>query len=118
VVWTRCGGYDEGERKGDQALRFSFELVSPGIKLAQWGGGWRANAVAFLDEGVVKTLQPLLGQQSHYALAGAGLGLRVAGPRGLSLSLDAAQALSDGDVAGGGTKAGDWRLHSRLSVEF
>jgi hemolysin activation/secretion protein len=111
-------GYYEGERKGDQALRFSFELSSPGIKLGDWGGTWRANGLAFVDEVVVETLQPALGQQSHYALAGAGVGLRIAGPRGLSFSMDAARALSDGDVAGGGTKAGQWRMHSRLSVEF
>lgn len=111
-------GYYEGERKGDQALRFSFDLSSPVLKLGEWGGTWRANGLAFIDEVVVETLQPLLGQQSHYALAGAGLGVRIVGPRGLSFSLDLAQALSDGDVAGGGTKAGQWRVHSRLSVDF
>jgi hemolysin activation/secretion protein len=111
-------GYFEGERKGDQAVRFSFDLSTPGIKLGEFGGTWRANGLAFVDEVVLENLQPLLGQQSHYALAGAGLGVRVTGPRGLNFSLDAARALSDGDVAGGGTRAGQWRLHSRLTVEF
>jgi hemolysin activation/secretion protein len=72
----------------------------------------------FFDEAQLRTLQAGVGQQATVNLAGAGLGLRLQGPGGLGLQLDAAQALTDGDVAGGGTRAGDWRLHGRLNLEF
>jgi hemolysin activation/secretion protein len=111
-------GYLEGERAGDEALRFSFELSSPPVTLASTRGLWTLTGLVFFDEAQLRTLQAGVGQQATVNLAGAGLGLRLQGPGGLGLQLDAAQALTDGDVAGGGTRAGDWRLHGRLNLEF
>ena len=64
------------------------------------------------------TKQAQAGQVSRAVLAGAGLGLRVAAARGTALQLDAARALTDGDIAGGGTRRGNWRVHGRVSMEF
>jgi hemolysin activation/secretion protein len=111
-------GYLEGERSGDNAVRMSFELASPEIKLDPKAGQWRLMGMAFLDEVMLQTLQPMALQSGKDTLAGLGLGLRLTGPRGLALQLDAARALVDGDVAGGGTRAGDWRIHGRLTAEF
>jgi hemolysin activation/secretion protein len=111
-------GFLEGERAGDQAVRLSFELTSPGVKLPLGKGGWRMTGLAFVDEAWLNTHQAGVGQAGDTALAGAGVGLRLIGPAGLGVQLDAARALTDGDVAGGGTRRGYWRLHGRLSLEF
>ena len=111
-------GFLEGERAGDEALRFSFELSSPPLTVSTKRGLWTFTGLVFVDEAQLRTLQASAGQQSRFNLAGAGLGLRVQGPSGIGLQRDAAQALTEGDVAGGGTRPGDWRLHGRLNLEF
>jgi len=111
-------GYLEGERSGDQALRVSFELSGPAVKVQMLKTDWRLTALTFLDAARLNTKQPGVGQSATTSLAGAGAGLRMTGPRGIGLQFDAARALTDGDVAGGGTHKGDWRMHARLSMEF
>jgi len=111
-------GFLEGERSGDQALRFSFELSSPSVTLDTGRRNWRLTGLAFVDEALLNTHQPAAGQAANTTLAGAGLGLRLSGPAGVGVQLDAARALTDGDLAGGGTSRGSWRLHGRLSLEF
>jgi hemolysin activation/secretion protein len=111
-------GFLEGERSGDGAARFSFELSSPALLAGRLPPGWRLSALAFADEAWLRSLQSGAGQFDQTSLAGAGLGLRLTAPHGLSLQIDAARALTDGDLAGGGTARGDWRLHGRLSMEF
>lgn len=111
-------GFLEGERAGDQAVRLSFELTSPSVKLPLGKGDWRMTGLAFLDEALLNTHQAGVGQAGDTALAGAGVGMRLTGPAGLGVQFDAARALTDGDVAGGGTRRGDWRLHGRVSLEF
>ena len=111
-------GFLEGEHAGDQALRFSFELSSPSVTLDAGRRNWRLTGLAFVDETLLNTHQPAVGQAANTTLAGAGLGLRLSGPAGLGVQLDAARALTDGDLAGGGTRSGSWRLHGRVSLEF
>lgn len=111
-------GFYEGERSGDQAVRFSFEFNGPPVKFQAYKTDWRVNALAFIDEAQLQIKQPSVGQSASTNLAGAGVGLRLSGPRGVGLQLDAARALTNGDVAGGGTAKGDWRVHARLSMEF
>lgn len=111
-------GYYEGERSGDHAVRLSFELQGPTIKLKALNADWRLSPLAFVDQAQLQVVQPSVGQASDTSLAGAGVGLRVSGPRGTGLQLDLARALVDGDPNGGGTHKGDWRAHVRLSMEF
>jgi hemolysin activation/secretion protein len=111
-------GYLEGERSGDQAVRVSFELSGPAVKVQMLKTDWRLTALTFLDAARLLTKQAGAGQLAATSLAGAGAGLRMTGPRGIGLQLDAARALTNGDVAGGGTHKGDWRMHARLSMEF
>jgi len=47
-------GFLEGERVGDQAVRLSFELTSPGVKLPLGKGDWRMTGLAFVDEARLK----------------------------------------------------------------
>jgi hemolysin activation/secretion protein len=107
-------GYLEGERSGDQALRASFEISSPNTKLGDLLG-WRIRGLAFIEGAVLQNLDTAA---EVTRLFGLGVGARVSGPRGLSVMLDAAQALTDGDVRGGGTSAGTWRANGRVSMEF
>lgn len=112
-------GYYEGERTGDQALRFSFELLAPAFRASSWlGTDWGGNFMAFVDEAAVVNAQPAAGQLSRYVLASAGLGLRFNSDNGLKLQLDIARALEDGNLASFGTKQGDWRAHVRLTKNF
>jgi len=107
-------GYLEGERSGDQALRASFELSSPSSKLGDLLG-WRIRSLAFVEGAVMQNMNTTA---ESFCLLSVGLGARITGPRGLGVSLDAAQALRDGAVLGGGTPAGTWRAHGRLSMDF
>ena len=111
-------GYYEGERLGDQAIRMSFELVSPSRTDTWLGSGWRVQWLGFVDEAMVQTLQPATGQAGHSSLVGLGGGVRMSGPNGLGVQLDVARALRNGDVSGGGTRKGDWRLHARMTWEY
>lgn len=111
-------GYYEGERLGDQAVRMSFELVSPWRSGAWMGPRWRIQWLGFVDEAMVQTLKPATGESGHSALVSAGGGVRISGPLGLDVQLDAARALREGDVSGGGTRKGDWRVHARLTWEY
>jgi len=104
-------GYLESERVGDAALRFGFEARSPGFSP---GGGVRLNAVGFFEGASLRTLEPAVLTPSWRRLQGAGFGLRVAAPRGFSLDVDWARALTDGDL----TRAGDHRIHFRLLWEI
>jgi hemolysin activation/secretion protein len=111
-------GYLEGERSGDTAVRMALELSSPAIKLDPKAGQWRLVGVTFLEGALLRTLADPVTPASRYALGGAGFGLRLTGPKGMGLQLDAATALRDGDVSGGGTHQGDWRIHARWAMEF
>jgi hemolysin activation/secretion protein len=107
-------GYLEGERSGDQALRVSLELSSPNTKLGDLLG-WRIRGLAFVEGAALQSLDTA---GEAFGLSSFGLGARISGPRGLGISLDAAQALKDGAVLGGGTVAGTWRAYGRLSMDF
>ena len=111
-------GYFEGERAGDQALRVSLELATPTYRIDPQAGLWRVSGLVFADSAVLHVIDAGLGESSRYRLGSFGTGLRLSGPRGMSLSFDLARALSDGDVAGGGTREGDWRAHLRWVMEF
>jgi len=107
-------GYLEGERAGDHALRASFELRTPQYKPAGVTSHWSMTGLAFFDAVQLRTLQPVFPQPAQQTMRGAGLGLRLAAPRGLALEFDWAHALDDGDV----TRKGSNRLHARLVWEY
>jgi hemolysin activation/secretion protein len=119
-------GYLEGEASGDVGVRGSLELTSPGFKVGSWGGDWRMNGLAFVDGAYARKLATDVDMASGNWLASLGTGLRLTGPRGMSLQLDLADALLDGETEGCGltvnsqcgTKAGQWRIHVRWAMEF
>lgn len=111
-------GYMENERVGDQGTHLTVEWTSPWTRETIAGSAWRWQALAFSDATWLQTLNPALGQWAKTTLWGVGAGMRIQGPRGMGLGLDAAQALRDGDAAGGGTRRGQRRLHVRMLLEF
>ena len=109
-------GYMENERVGDQGTHLALEWTSPWKRERILGSAWRWQVLGFTEATWLQTLQPALGQWSQTTLWGWGAGIRLQGPRGTGLNLDAAQALRDGDAAG--TRRGHWRMHARMLLEF
>jgi len=107
-------GYLEATAVGDKALRGTLELRSPNFAKEGWGwvGGLRAHAFA---EGAGLWLNsPLPGQKARFGLLGTGVGMRLQGKEGGSLSLDVGLPLRDV----GSTKKGDVRVHASGAIEF
>lgn len=107
-------GYEESERLGDDAFRFGLELRTPELSIGSDALPLRITGLGFFDAADLRTLQPLFPQPEHYRIRGVGIGLRLIGPAGLGLDLDLAKALDDGQT----TRAGDFRVHSRLVWDF
>ena len=107
-------GYLEGERAGDYGMRLSLELRTRSYLPAGSTSDWRINGLAFFDAARTNILQAVAPQPSGYTLAGNGIGLRLSAPHGLSLDMDAAIALRDGDT----TKAHSLRVHARAAMAF
>jgi hemolysin activation/secretion protein len=116
-------GYQESEQTGDRAYRISLEVRTPTVQLGSATTPLRMTGLAFFDMARLTSLQydPLYSRNLsslHYTLRGVGVGVRLSGPKGLSLDFDLAGALNDAGNASTSTKAGDYRLHSRLIWEF
>jgi hemolysin activation/secretion protein len=69
--------------------------------------------LAFVDQGWVTVVDPLFAN-ARFELASYGLGLRVSGSRGLSVTLD--WAIAQNQISK--TMQGDSRLHFRLAQEW
>jgi len=106
-------GYLESAASGDSGIALSLEASTPNFAKRLSDALDDARLLAFVDGGKVKVLSPITADD-HYTLAGAGLGLRVKGRRGLSAALDWARALHDL----GNTKQGDGRVYFKLSYEW
>lgn len=107
-------GYLESERVGDAALRYALELRTPAWKLAGGDPGLRVTGLAFFEGARLRTLEAVAPTQPWRSLQGAGVGLRIAAPRGFSVDIDWARALTAGDL----TREGDTRLHIRALWEI
>ena len=107
-------GYKESERLGDDAVRIALEARAPSWRLGPEGTDLRLTILGFFEGARLRVRQPLFPQPGSYVIRGAGFGLRLSGPRGLSFDVDLARALVDAQV----TKAGDHRLHARLAWEY
>lgn len=114
-------GYLEGAAAGDYGVLGSLEWRSPNFA-SRWfaapeGGVALINdltLLGFMDVARTYVFDPDVGQAAHVSLLSAGVGLRLAGRHGLSLSLDAAQTLKRLSAQGGRPA----RLHARLAYRF
>lgn len=105
-------GYYESEVLADDAIHYSIEGRTPGYGFAD--NAFRVSAIAFFDGVRLRNLQPLFPTPDYVRLRGAGVGLRVTAPRGVSMDLDYARALDNGYV----TRSGDYRVLGRLALDF
>lgn len=111
-------GYLDAERTGDDGWRARLELRTPAL----WPEtGVETRALGFIDWASLRVQQPDPGQESSYAIASWGAGLRLRDGSGLRLALDLAQALRAGANDADGaprTRKNDTRLHLRVGYEF
>lgn len=107
-------GYYEGERIGDSGARATLELRTPQFNPGGDASPWRLSGRVFYDAAKVAIQNAVAPQASSHRLRGSGVGFRLAAPYGISLEVDAARALVDGDV----TRAGDKRIHARSVWSF
>lgn len=107
-------GYLESERLGDNGVRGMLELHAPNFAVAQAGPSSRFYPLAFVEGAALRIRDPLPGQQSHFTLSSAGLGLRLKVRQGLSFDLDLARPFKNGAY----TRKGDSRVHFKMAYEF
>ena len=107
-------GYLEGERAADAGMRATLEVRTPQYNPGGPASDWRLGGLAFLDVARLTILQPQFPQTDHESLRGFGFGVRATVPRGVSIEIDAARALVDGDA----TRAGDKRVPARAVWGF
>jgi hemolysin activation/secretion protein len=108
-------GYLEGEQAGDSGMRATVELRTPQFNPAGQGSAWRWSGLAFTDLARLSNHpQPATPPPEVKRLRGNGFGLRFVAPRGLTVEVDAAHALLDGDI----TRAGGKRVHARALWAF
>ena len=110
-------GYLEAEAVGDQGLRGSLQLSTPDLAARL---GWpllaSASLHAFIDGAVAELRRPLPGQDSRFALLGAGFGGQVVskGIYPLSLTLELGWPLrKSGSLGSDGLRA-----HANASIGF
>ena len=114
-------GYLESEASGDTGLLASLEWQGP--NLARWlsaglglGDGLlrEAHGIGFIDAGLVRVIDPLPDQTARTGLAGAGMGLRMAGAAGSSADILLAWPLRRSAQ----TTDGRLRVHARVALSF
>ncbi|MES2452016.1 MAG: ShlB/FhaC/HecB family hemolysin secretion/activation protein [Pseudomonadota bacterium] len=107
-------GYLQSEAIGDNGLLSAMELRSPSLGKLAGGLVDEARLVVFGEGGRVWLIDPLAEQQGSFGLFSVGSGLRLKLLRTLSGDLDVAVPLKDNGI----TKAGDVRVHFRVSADF
>jgi hypothetical protein len=114
-------GYLESEASGDTGLLATLEWQGP--NLARWlsaglglGDGLlrEAHGIGFIDAGLVRVIDPLPDQTARTGLAGAGMGLRMAGAAGSSADILLAWPLRRSAQ----TTDGRLRVHARVALSF
>jgi hemolysin activation/secretion protein len=106
-------GYLESAAMGDKGIALSLEATTPNFAKRLSDALDDAHVLAFVDGGTVKVIDPITADD-HYTLAGAGLGMRVKGWRGVSAAVDWAVALKDL----GNTRRSDSRVYFKLGYEW
>jgi hemolysin activation/secretion protein len=107
-------GYLEAERIGDYGVHGTAELRSPSFAdaISSAINDWRVHA--FFDGAGLWLRQPLVGEQSSFALYGVGVGSRLTAFDYVNADVDLAIPLTNGSQ----TKAGDLRVHFKVSSGF
>jgi hemolysin activation/secretion protein len=110
-------GYLESAALGERGLALSAEALSPNLfrlfsKADEPTTQWRA--LAFVDAGQVRVIDPLIDEQDRFTLSSVGLGLRLTAANGLRGELVWAYPLK----AINNTARGDHRLHLNIAYDW
>ncbi|MBW8328610.1 MAG: ShlB/FhaC/HecB family hemolysin secretion/activation protein [Thiobacillus sp.] len=106
-------GYLESAALGDNGAVLGIEGRTPNIARQLADSLDDLHLLIFVDGGYVHVRQPITADD-RFTLAGAGVGMRLKGWRGVSAGIDWAVALKDQ----GDTERGDSRGHFRLGYEW
>lgn len=106
-------GYLESAALGDNGFALSLEAVTPNFATKFGDALDDVRFLAFIDGGMVQVRAPITADD-RFTLAGAGVGIRLKGWRGVFAGLDWAIALNER----GNTERGDSRAHFRLGYEW
>lgn len=110
-------GLGERALSNDQGHAVNAELYTP--ELCAGGDSFLAAAqcrlLVFYDTGRVSRNRVLPGEQAQATIASAGIGLRLAAARQVSLQMDLGQVLDGADTQ---SRKGERRLHVSLSLAF
>jgi hemolysin activation/secretion protein len=112
--FTSVRGYLQSEAVGDEGVTGQLELVTPTLSPKTTPALDSLRVYAFTDGGSIWILQPLADQTKYFALASAGLGLRLALLR--HISGDVAVAVPF--ITGPATHAGRPRATFSLKSDF
>lgn len=108
-------GYFESEVTGDDGLRGSVELRSPGLLSgANKDPAAQLTLLAFFDGAALRVVDPLPSQTRKFRISSAGMGFRLMAVKGLTATLDLAWPLRDTAR----TQAGQTRVGFRMAMEF
>jgi hemolysin activation/secretion protein len=103
-------GYSFDDGAFDDGLVLREEVRAPSLALSRGGGAWRLGPMAFADLGLGRN--EAVRRDTEIGSIGVGASARL----GRSVSADV--WLSDPPDNAKVTRAGDWRLDTRISVSF
>jgi hemolysin activation/secretion protein len=111
-------GYYDSAASGETGMAATLEASTPNLLIGADASDEPrtlsdVRLLAFVDQGWVTVVDPLFAT-ARFELASYGLGVRLSGTRGLSLTLDWAIARNES----GKTRQGDSRLHFRLAQDW
>ncbi len=107
-------GFAEREIADDKGYLYSAELYTPNLCSGIKQVTTQCRLVAFYDGARVARNNPLPGEQPHASISSAGLGLRLAMNKYLSVQMDYGRVID----AGGTQSKGSDRLHFRLVLAY
>lgn len=99
-------GFLERERADDRGHSASVELYTPELSAKLGWKDWSLRLLAFYDVGRTSRVNPQPGEQVHNGIASAGIGLRMAQQKAMSLRFDLASIIDPG----GTRERNHWRF--------
>lgn len=107
-------GFLERERADDRGHSASVELYTPELSGKLGWKDWSLRLLAFYDVARTSRVNPQPGEQVHNGIASAGLGLRMAQQKAMSLRFDLANIIDPG----GTRERGHWRFTFASVITF
>lgn len=112
---TNVRGYLEAEVLGDNAFHGSVELTFPDpVTLLESVKWLQTTPFLFYDAALLSLMDPLPGQQAHFTLQGAGIGIKGLLAKRLKFELDWGVALNNGSTTTEGTN----RFYFQVNYQF